>query len=169
MIRASRLIVLICLLAVCSACGPAATPTPPPTATPLPSATPLPTATVVPSPTPFPTASEPAPEQTFTAVGNTATFSGLHGVAGKAIVAGLQTLIIQGFSYDGKGSTADIRLVLGDDYANPVAILMQLEPREYTDEMLLMVVPSSAGPGTADSIAVYSTETGEAFASQVFK
>jgi len=147
MIRASRMIVLICLVVACSACGPKATPTPPPTATPAPSATPLPTATVLPSPTPFPTASEPAPEQTFTAVGNTATFSGLHGVSGKAIVAGLQTLIIQGFSYDGKGPAADIRLVLGEDYANPAAVLLQLEQREYKDEVLIITVPSSAGPG----------------------
>jgi hypothetical protein len=102
-------------------------------------------------------------------VGNTATFSGAHGIAGKAIVAGLQTLIIQGFYFDGKGSAADVRLVLGEDFANPAAVLMQLEQREYKNEMLYMIVPSSAGPGTADSIAIYCADTGEAYASQLFQ
>jgi len=128
----------------------------------------VPTATVEPSPTPYPTASELAPEETFATVGNTAAFSGAHGVTGKAIVAGLQTLIIQGFYYDGKGVAPDIRLVLGDDYANPAAVLMVLEQRAYVDETLYMIVPSAAGPGTADSIAVYSPETGEVYASQSF-
>jgi len=163
MTRLCRVVLLLCVLASCAACGPKATPTPQPTATPTPTATPLPTNT------PFPTASELAPAATFTAVGNTATFSGTHGVSGKAIVAGLQTLIIQGFSFDGKGSVADVRLVLGEDYANPVAVLFELEQREYKSEMLYMIIPSSALPESADSIAIYCADTGEAYASQLFQ
>jgi hypothetical protein len=169
MVKVTVHIVLLCALVALVGCSPRATATPEaPTAIPA-TATPVPTSTPIPSPTPFPTASEPAPEATFTEVGNTATFSGTHGVAGTAIVAGLQTLIIQGFAYDGKGSAADIRLVLGEDYANPATILLQLEQREYKDEMLYVIVPASVGPGSADSIAVYNPDTGELYASQRFQ
>ena len=121
-----------------------------------------------PSWTPFPTPDEPAPDETFAGVGNVANLAGQYGVSGKAVVAGLQTLIIQGFNYDGKGSAPDIRLVLGQDYASPAVVLLQLEDRPYESELLLMQIPSSVGPGVADTIAVYAPETGEVYAAARF-
>ena len=115
--------VLLAMSLVLGACeisvpGPSALPD-------SPAPTPLPTAT------PFPTPAEVAPERTFTEVGNVGTLTGAHGVQGKAIVAGLQTLIIQGFTFDGKGPAPDLRLVHGSEYARPAAILAALEPRAY--------------------------------------
>ena len=121
-----------------------------------------------PNRTPFPTPDEPAPDETFAGVGNVANLAGEHGVSGKAVVAGLQTLIIQGFNYDGKGSVPDIRLVLGNDYDSPAAVLLQLEARPYESEFLFLQIPSSVGPGTADTIAVYAPETGEVYAAARF-
>ncbi len=165
-----RIAVVLLALWILVACGPKATPTPvstptpEPTDTPVPTATPEPTLTAIPSPTPFPTASEPAPESTFTSVGNVAKLSGEHGVSGTAIVAGLQTLIVQSFNYDGKGPRVDIRLVKGEDYENPAAILVELEQRAYDNEMVLMIIPSAAGPGKVDRVAIYCPETGEVYA-----
>jgi hypothetical protein len=104
-----------------------------------------------------------APEETFSSVGNVAELSGTHDVAGKAIVAGLQTIIIQGFTFDGKGPQADLRLIKGDDAANPAAILLVLEQRPYAGEFLLVRIPAAVGPGAADSLAVYCPETGETY------
>ena len=115
-------------------------------------------------PTPFPTPAEVAPERTFTDVGDVAKLSGEHAVSGKAIVAGLQTLIIQKFYFDGKGPKADIRLVKDQDYENPAVIVFELEQKPYEDTFLLVRIPSSAGPGSANSIAVYCPETGEVYA-----
>ena len=152
-----------------AACKPSATPQPTSTATPLPTETAIPTPTEIPSPTPFPTASEPAPEFTFTNVGNVARFKGTHDVSGTAVVAGLQTLIIQGFNFDGKGPKADVRLVKGDDFGHPVWIIRELEQRPYQNEIIFAHIPSSLQPGSADSIAVYCPETGEVYASAVFQ
>jgi hypothetical protein len=156
------------LLTTCLALSACArpTPTPMPTATPAPTATPVPTATTVPTPTatPFPMASEPAPEEAFFAVGGLADLKGEHGVQGQAVVAGLQTLIIAGFSFDGKGPPAELRLVKGTDYENPAAVLMKLEQRAYSRETLHMILPTTAAPGSADSIALYCPETHEAYA-----
>jgi len=160
--------VLLALLPL-AACAPKPTPQPTATPTPLPTETPVPTPTLIPTPTPFPTASEPAPEFTFTEVGNVAELSGDHGVSATAVVAGLQTMIIQGFSFDGKGPKADIRLILGNDLANPVWIIQELEQRPYQKEIIFAHIPSSVKPGSADSIAVYCPETGEAYAVAVFK
>ena len=167
-----RLLILMILLATLAGCravparAPEAAPSPTLTATPAPSATPEPT--VPPTRTPFPTPAEVAPEATFATVGAVAEFSGAHEVTGKAVVAGLQTLIIQAFSFDGKGPRVDIRLVRGEDYANPVAILVELEPRVYAHEMVFTRIPATAGPDTADSIAVYCPETGEVYAAAKF-
>jgi hypothetical protein len=184
MIKSLSLIATVLLLITLTACTstgtgsvdtPAAvtTDTSTPTNTPLPTSTPEPTlpptAPLPPSPTPGPTAAEVAPENTFTHVGNVAHLSGIHGVAGKAIVAGLQTLIIQGFYYDGKGGRLDIRLVKGEDWENPVAILTELEERIYEKEMLYMIIPSSAGPGTVDHIVVYAPDTNEVYALAKFQ
>jgi hypothetical protein len=148
---------------------PAAAPTDTSAPTSMPDPTALPTATPTPSPTPFPTAAEAAPEETFTQVGDVAHLSGLHEVTGKAIIAGLQTLIIQGFHYDGKGGRLDIRLVKGQDWENPVAILTELEERAYEKEMLYMIIPSSVGPGTVDHIVVYAPDSDEVYALATFQ
>ncbi|NLD44545.1 MAG: DM13 domain-containing protein [Chloroflexi bacterium] len=118
--------------------------------------------------TPLPEPQAPAPEQTFTQVGNVGEFQGSHGVGGKAIVAGLQTLIIQSFTFDGKGPAADLRLVHGDAYAEPAAILGTLEPRAYESEMLLYIIPAEVTPDNADRLVVYAPETGEVYAETTF-
>ncbi len=119
--------------------------------------------------TPFATAGEAAPEETFTKVGHVAHLDGQHSVSGKTIVARLQTLIIQTFTFDGKGPQADICLVQGQDYAEPAAVLFELENRPYEEEFLRLIIPSSVGPDDADSIAVYCEETGEVYAIAKFE
>jgi hypothetical protein len=172
-------VMLIVFLMVLSAC---AVPTPPtavpaaptaePTATPAPTVPP--TATVAaeanrPVSSPFPTPDEVAPEETFKQVGSVAHLSGAHDVSGKAVVAGLQTLIIQGFTYDGKGSQADIRLVKGDELDDPAHVLIELEDRPYDAEFLLFQIPSSLERGSADRVVVYSRADGEAYGVGVFE
>ena len=181
--RNCRLDVVIFLFAVVLfvvSCRADPTPTPVPMATgaptptltqiPFPTDTPEPTATSVPpTRTPFPTPAEEAPDETFTRVGNVAHLDGQHAVSGKATVAGLQTLIIQSFTFDGKGPKADIRLVQGQNYADLAAVLLELERRPYEEEFLRLIIPSSVGPDDADSIAVYCEETGEVYAAAKFQ
>jgi hypothetical protein len=161
--------VILALLLLLSACSPQMAPTAIATATPVLTAVPQPTITPMPSLTPFPTASENAPAETFTSVGNVADLNGSHGISARAIVAGLQTLIIQAFNFDGKGPQVDVRLVKGDDFAHPVIILRQLEQRPYQGELILIQIPASVKPGSADSIAIYCPETGEVYAAGIFK
>lgn len=144
------------------ACVPL-TPTPEPTAIPVPTEVPTPTRT------PFPTPAEPAPETAFVEIGSVALLQGDHGISGKAVVAGRQTLIIMSFKYDGKGPKADIRLVKGKNYEEPTAILTELEQRPYEGHYLLLHIPQSADAGTADAIAVYAPETGEVYAYAEFE
>jgi len=118
--------------------------------------------------TPFPTPAEVAPAHTFTEVGNVGLLEGSHGVTGKGVVAGLQTLIIQGFTFDGKGPAADVRLVMGSDYASPAAVLGVLESRVYDGEMLLYIIPSTVTPENADRLVIYAPETGEVYAETTF-
>ncbi|NLD73619.1 MAG: DM13 domain-containing protein [Chloroflexi bacterium] len=132
-------------------------------------ATLAPEATPLPAATPFPTPNEPAPETTFTAVGNVGMLSGTHGVEGKAIVAGLQTLIIKGFTFDGKGPLADARLVKGDDYENPGMVLLTLEQRPYEGEFLLFNIPSTVTAENVDRLVIYAPETGEVYAETTFE
>jgi hypothetical protein len=101
---------------------------------------------------------EVAPSKTFVRVGDVAHLSGGHGISGKAIVVGGQTLIIVGFRYDGTGSDVDIRLVNGDDYGNAVAKFVHLEPRVYRNEFFILCIPNSAQ--VADRIVVYSMSDG---------
>jgi len=169
-----QILVVLFLPLVLISCRPSTTPEP--TSPPVPS----PTATLHTPPTseptdapvatvpPFPTANEPAPESTFARVGSVSEFESEYGISGRAIVAGLQTLIIQGFQYDGKGPRLDIRLVKGQDYENAVAVLLELDQRAYREESLHMIIPSCAGPGTADTIAIYSPETGQVYATGKF-
>ena len=164
MTKIQRLCVGMLAIALLTGCAKA-TPTPQPTATPLPTATATlePTATPLPTEVPTPTL-EPAPEAIFASVGDRAVFSGDHDASGKAVIAGLQTMIILGFNFDGKGPQADLRLVRGNDYDNPAAILVTLEARPYAQEFLQLRIPAEAAPGTADSIAVYCPETETAYA-----
>jgi hypothetical protein len=167
MFRITRIVLFALAAALLAGCVPFITPLPR-DFTPQVAETPTPAVTATPAATPFPTPAEVAPEQTFTAVGDVAILEGEHGVSGKAIVMGLQTLIIQVFNYDGKASQADIRLVKGEDYDNPAAILVELEQRPYEDEIIFASIPASVGPDAADTIAVYNPETGEVYASSEF-
>lgn len=153
-------VLVLCLLV---GCRPGATPTPTiPTPTPIPTAT-----TVMPTPTivVWPTSSTPAPELAVLPVGYATVFAETqHGISGKAIMAGLQTLIITDFAFDGQGPVADIRLVMEGDFDNAVIVLANLEQRPYDREVLILVVPSHLQPGEADSIAVYCPETKTTYA-----
>lgn len=120
-------------------------------------------------PTAFPTPAEVAPERTFTEVGNVGSLEGTHGVQGQAVVAGLQTLIIQGFTFDGKGPAAEIRLVKAPDYASAAAVLATLEGRPYAGEFLLLTIPSSVTRENADRLVIYAPETGEVYAETTFQ
>ena len=170
---------LICTIAILlSACQPTATVTPASTLAPKAAlATVAPTSTTAPTQAPtlpptrtlIPTPDEVAPEATFAKVGQVAMLQGSHDVEGKAMVAGLQTLIIQGFKFDGKGPEADVRLVLDANMDDPAAIILVLEPRVYDNEMIVMRIPTAAGPGTANSVAIYCPETGETYASAKFQ
>ncbi len=160
-------LILVLLILLVGGCSPKAAPRP--GATTAPQGTTQPTPTVKPTPTLFPTPDEPAPERTFTEVGNVAELHGAHGISGRAIVAGLQTLIIQSFTFDGKGPQADIRLVKGQDYQHPASVLLKLDQRAYEGEVLLLRIPSTVQPGSADGIAVYCPETGEVYASGQFR
>jgi len=164
---------VLCLFLGACAAKPTPTPLPSPTPVPAPSdtptATPVPTDTPVPAPTAFPTPVGVAPEETFKEVGSTAQFNGTHGISGKVIIAGLQTLIIQAFTYDGKGSAADIRLVNGESYAEPVHVFLELEEREYDSEFLLVQIPATAGRDSADRVIVYSEADDEALATAIFE
>jgi len=131
-------------------------PLPLPTPTPIPPPYPEPEYTVLPPVCPVGT---PAPPQTFTDIGTTATLAGSHGISCRVCVAGLQTLIIWGFTYDGTGAgTVDIRLLKGNV---TVAKLKVLDNRAYDgSEPLYLCIPYELRDGDADRIAVYSTEEG---------
>jgi len=127
---------------------PQATPTPPPY--------PEPEYTVLPPVCPVGT---PAPPETFTDIGTTATLAGSHGITCRVCVAGLQTLIIWGFTYDGTGvGTVDIRLLNRNE---TVAKLKVLDSRAYDgSEPLYLCIPYELRDGDADRIAVCSTSDG---------
>ena len=156
--RRHQVLLFAIVLSLLAGCRPAPTPTPlQPTVIVLPTATPIP-----PTPTPkvWPTSGTPAPENGLVPVGYTAALQDTqHGVVGKAVMAGLQTIIINGLTFDGQGPPADIRLVKEGNRDTAVVILLQLEQRPYVEELLVMHVPSHLQPGEADSIAVYCPET----------
>lgn len=148
----------VLILCLAPACRPTNTPTPvQPTAVVPPTETPIPS---TPTPRVWPTSQTPAPEIAVLPVGYTATFQETqHGVIGKAVMAGLQTMIISAFSFDGQGPAAEIRLVKQGNWDEAVAVLLQLEQRPYDRELLVMQVPSHLTPMQADSIAIYCPET----------
>jgi len=145
---------VLCLMA---SCKPAPTPTPlQPTIVIVPTATEVP---ATPTPKMWPTASTPAPEEPVIPVGYTATLQDTqHGVSGKAVMAGLQTIIFSEFNFDGQGPPADLRLVKEGNWDSAETILLKLE-RPYDKELLVMTIPSDLQPWQADSIAVYCSET----------
>jgi len=154
--RITSIIVLLCLVVILSACrsGLIAGPTSQPHSTPsLASST-------------SSTEESGAPEATFMPVGSTAQWDEQDGTSGKAVVAGLQTLIIIGFTYDGKAQ-ADLRLVNASDPDTAVHILTRLD-RAYTQEVLQFAIPHDLGPGTADSIAIYDTRSERVLAIATF-
>lgn len=170
--RTCLVLCIICALVSLAACD--TNPTPWPTIQPTlqPTIQAQSTATIEPgsqdaTETVSPTALNGAPEFTFAPVGSVASFSGLNAIKGKAVVAGLQTLIILMFHFDGKVK-ADIRLVKGTDYANPVFIFSELG-RVYDAEALQFTIPGDLAPGSGDTIAVYDTENNQVLASAVFQ
>ena len=171
MSKVALILIVVLLVVPMGGCtktlDPTATPVPPaatpvPTSTLIPTATPVPTATFVPTSTPFPTSMTPAPEAAFLELGTKAILQGeSHNVAGSAMVTGLQTIVMRGFTYDGACEEADIRLGLTDNFYEPAGILMVLENRAYNDEILVLTVPNHVELGEADSIAIYCPATSE--------
>ena len=123
---------------------------------------PTPTPTLVPTPIMNATVDSPAPEEAFADVGSIARFSSDDdAVMGRAILAGLQTLIIRDFSYQVDCTGADIRLGKEGTFDQPSAVLIDLEEREYTLEMMVLSLPPEVNADNTDSIALYCEETGE--------
>lgn len=162
--QAVLLTIIVCLLAGCQAT---------PTSTPQVPTTAQPTATAIP-PTPttkvWPTSSTPAPEEPVIPVGHTTTLQDTqHGVSGKAVMAGLQTILINEFTYDGQGPAVDVRLVKEGDLGEAVVVLGKLEQKPYDRELLIFTVPSDLKPGDADSISVYCSELQASFGWGLFQ
>ena len=157
--KCAKTLLLVAILCL-SACSPAPTPTPIPTATATFTPQPTDTPTVTPLPSRYPTSTTPAPEEAFTEVGSIADFSG-ESTSGRAVVAGLQTIVIREFVFDGQCTKADIRLGKEGQFDQPAGILTTLEARPYNKETLVLTIPLEVTPDKADSIAVYCVETGE--------
>jgi len=98
-----------------------------------------------------------APPETFARVGETADLYG-YGMSGRVTVAGLQTIILRNFSYDGSAGTVDIRLVNRGDYENPVAKYDVLGCAN--GEWFRLCIPGWLRRGDADRIAVFSFTEG---------
>ena len=97
-----------------------------------------------------------APEYTFTDVGDVAYFSGFNGISGKAVVAGLQTLMIIGF-YAAGDTEAEIWLAKWPDLETPVHKLGTVDMRVYAGEYMMYHIPCWLTPGSVDFIVVYGT------------
>jgi len=159
--RVTTAVVLFVVLSLL-ACKSSPTPTPVPVATAVPTAQPTSTPTATLSPTSTPAPSQPAPEQAFVDVGSIARFNGEGGgVSGRAVVAGLQTIVIREFEYDGQCPKADIRLGKEGGFDQPTAVLVELEPRSYEKEMFVLTVPAEVTADNTNAIAVYCVDTGE--------
>jgi hypothetical protein len=161
----AKALLLVVVLCVLTACQSQPTPTPSPTA--------QPTATHIP-PTPtikvWPTSSTPAPEEPVIRVGDAAVLQDTkNGMSGKAIMAGLQTIILNNFSYDGSCATLEVRLVKSESRDTVVSVLGRVEKRSYSNEALVFTVPSDLKPGAADSILLYCTESATTLGWGTFK
>ena len=83
------------------------------------------------------------------------------------MVAGLQTLIILGFHFDGKVK-ADLRLVQSGNPGQAVHIYAELD-RAYDGEVLQFSIPAELTPGSADTIAVYDVDSDQVLAQALFQ
>ncbi len=137
--------------------------------TPRPTAAPTNAPTKTPPPTTIPSPKAKAPGETFIKRGSTARLSGGRGVQGQAIVAGLQTLIIREFRYDPTLCAADLRLVNGDSYTEPVAILYELGDKDIAGEILVLEIPAAATPRSADRLVLYCPDTETVLAEGLFQ
>lgn len=157
----AKAVLLVVALSMLVACQQQPTPTPTPAPTPSPTA--QPTATRVP-PTPtikvWPTSSTPGPEEPVIRVGDVAVLQDTKGgVSGKAIMAGLQTIILNNFAYDGSCGVLEVRLVKEESRDTVVSVLGRVEKRTHSNEALILTVSSELKPGAADSILLYCVES----------
>lgn len=150
---------LLTAVLVLSACGGG--PSPSPTHTPAL----IPTATPPPPPAPPPTPAGP-----FLPRGYVAEFQGAeHGITGQARVVADRQVLVLGFSYDGQGKGADIRLARQGQLDPPLAILLPTLEGPYQNTALALTVPPDVPLGVAEVIAVYSTVERRAYAVGVFR
>lgn len=77
------------------------------------------------------------------------------------MVAGLQTIVLREFDFDGQCSSADIRLGKQGEFDKSPAVLLELEPRPYAKELFVLTIPPGITADDADSIAVYCRDTEE--------
>lgn len=137
--------------------------------TPRPTATPTNAPTKTPRPTTIPSPKAKAPGETFIKRGSTAQLSGGDGVQGQAIVAGLQTLVIRGFRCDATQCAADLRLVDGDGYKDPVAILYEIGDKGVSEEIVVLEIPAAATPRSADRLVLYCPDSDTVLAEGIFQ
>jgi hypothetical protein len=104
-----------------------------------------------------------AQAQTFVPVGWIADFVGFNGLKGKAVVTGLQSLIILDVWFYGN-TGAEIWLVKWPDLETPVYKLYVLEQRPYYGESIPMTNPPGAlylpwylNRGSADTLVIVGT------------
>jgi len=116
-------------------------------------------------PTPIPTPVEVAPECTFTDVGNTARFTGPHGLSGLIVVAGLQTIVIPGFCWNGEPEQLKIEMLHEDaeGYLETVAVLTRLRQYRYVNRILVLQVPAWIGHEDASIVAFRGARTGTTY------
>jgi len=135
-----------------------------------PSPAPTPTPALIPTATPpAPPAPPPTPAGPFLPKGYVAQFQQAeHGITGQARVVADRQILLQGFSYDGQGKGADIRLARQGQLDPPLAILMPDLGGPYQNTALALTVPPDLPPGAAEVIAVYSAVEKRAYAVGVF-
>jgi len=116
-------------------------------------------------PTPIPTPVEIAPERTFTDVGNTAWFTGPHGLSGTIVVAGLQTIVIPDFCWEGEPEQLKIVMLHedADGYLETVATLTRLRQYRYVNRILVLRVPAWIGHEDASIVAFRGARTGTTY------
>jgi len=96
------------------------------------------------------------PWETFTDIGSIATYNGFNGHAGRAVVAGYQTMFITGIRSDGTAQ-AEIWLCKWPDLETPVWVIATLDARVYDGEWLQVAIPWDLWYGAGDWLVVYGT------------